>query len=79
MIQSDRRQGGPGRPALPELTLTAAETAPFAPGQRAQLVAILTDMILSYLEEQRQEAAGLPAAQADAYRPEERPGRSLAP
>lgn len=47
-----------------DLLLSRADCArdrSFRAGQEGQLVAILTDMILSYLKAQRQEASGLPA------------------
>jgi hypothetical protein len=70
---------GPGRPPLPELTLTAPKTTPFTPEQRAQFVAPLTDMIVNYRQEQHLEQARAAAAQAGARLPEEPPGQSPAP
>lgn len=70
---------GPGRPPLPELTLTAPKTAPFTPQQRAQFVSLLTDMIVSWRQEQHLERTCAAAAGVDAHRPEEPPGHSPAP
>jgi hypothetical protein len=70
---------GTGRPPIPEITLTAPKTTPFTQEQRAQFVALLTDMIVNYRQEQHLERARAAAAQADAHPPEEPPGHSLEP
>jgi hypothetical protein len=69
---------GRGRPPVPELTLAAPKTTPFTPEQRAQFVALLTDMIVNYRQEQHLERAGAAAAQAPARQLEEAPGHSPA-
>jgi hypothetical protein len=57
----------PGRPPVPELALTNATTASFAPGLRAGFVAILSDMIVTYLQEQRLERARAVGSPTDAH------------
>jgi hypothetical protein len=73
------RPAVPGRPPLPEPTLTAPRTAPFTPERRAQFLALLTDMIVSYRQEQHLERAHAAAGQAEADPPMEPLGHSLAP
>jgi hypothetical protein len=51
VAKSDAQRRGPGRP-LPEFTLTEPKTVSFAPGQKAEVVSLLTDMIINYLREQ---------------------------
>lgn len=77
--RSDTQRRGPGRPPLPEFTLTEPKTVPFAPGRQAEMVSLLTDMIIRYLREQRLEQARAAAAPTDAYPPTEPPGHSPAP
>jgi hypothetical protein len=48
MAQRHAQRRGPGRPPLPELTLTEPQTTPFDPGQKAELVSLLTSMIISH-------------------------------
>jgi hypothetical protein len=69
---------GRGRPPIPELALTAPKTTPFTPEQRAQFVALLTDMIVNYRQEQHLQRARAAAAQTPARQPEEAPGHSPA-
>jgi hypothetical protein len=64
---------------LPEFTMTAPKTVPFTPQQRAQFVALLTDMIISWRQEQHAERVSAAAAQEDAHQPEEPPAHSPAP
>ena len=77
--KSEARRGGRGRPPLPELILAAPKITPFTPEQRAQFVALLTDMIVNYRQEQHLERARAAVAQAGAHPPGEPPGHSLAP
>jgi hypothetical protein len=64
---------------LPELTLTAPKTTPFTPEQRAQSVALLTDTIVNYRQEQHLERAQAAASRTDVHPPEEPPGHSPEP
>lgn len=73
------RRLGPGRPPLPELTLTAPKTAPFTRQQRAGFVSLLADMIVNWRQEQHCERPRAAAPRKNAHRPEEPPGHSLAP
>ena len=74
-----RQPRGPGRPPLPELTLTAPKTTPITPEQRAQFVALLTDMIVKYRQEQHLERARAAASRTHVHPPEEPPGHSPGP
>jgi hypothetical protein len=54
-------------------------TAALTPEQKAELVALLTDMIVNYRQKQHLERARTVAAQKGGHPPEEPPGRSLEP
>ena len=60
-------------------TLTPPKTVPITPQQRAAFVSLLTDMIVTWRQEQHVERARAAAPRKDAHRPEEPPGHSPAP
>jgi hypothetical protein len=76
-IRNDAAPAGPL--SLTELTLTAPKTTAMTPEQRAAFVSLLTDMIVSWRQEQRLEPARAATAQRDARQPKEAPGQSPAP
>ncbi|GGL11606.1 hypothetical protein [Mangrovihabitans endophyticus] len=78
MAEPDPQRHSPGRPPVPELILTAPKTTAMTPEQRQAFVSLLTDMIVSWRQEQHLEHARAAASQ-DAHSPEEAPGHSPAP
>ena len=78
MAEPDPERRSPGRPPLTELTLTAPKITAMTLEQRAEFVSLLTDMIVSWRQEQHLERARAAAAQSGARQPEEAPGHSPA-
>ncbi|MEV6845176.1 hypothetical protein [Actinoplanes sp. NPDC051411] len=79
MAEPDPQRRSPGRPPLTELTLTTPKITAMTPEQRAAFVSLLTDMIVSWRQEQHLEHARAAAAQTEGHQPEEAPGHSPAP
>jgi hypothetical protein len=78
VAEPDPQRRSPGRPPLTELTLTAPKTTAMTPEQRTAFVSLLTDMIVSWRQEQHLERARPAAAQPDAHQPREAPDHSPA-
>lgn len=72
MAQSYAQRRGLGGAPLPEFTLPELPIMPFAPGQKAELVALLSSMIITHPKGRRLERARAADQLKDARRREER-------